>query len=327
MDLTINDVTVTEGNTGTVSATFTVTLHGSTGSTVTVDYSTADGTANAPGDYQAITTTQLVFNPGDTSKTITVNVNGDTADEPDETFFVNLSNAANAAILDNQGLGTITDDDVPPTLTINDVAINEGNGGTTTFAFTVHLSAPALVGGVTFDIATADGTAQDDNPATEDNDYVAQALTSQTIPAGSQDYVFNVTVNGDLNIEANETFFVDVTNVSGATVSDAQGQGTIQNDDSPSLSIDDVTANEGNGGPTIFTFTVTSSLPAPVGGITFDIATADGTAQDGNPVSEDTDYVAQSLTGQTIPEGMTTYSSRSPSTATRRMRRSAKRSS
>ena len=69
VDLTINDVTVTEGDTGTVAATFTVTLHGSTGSTVTVDYSTADGTANAPGDYQSIATTQLVFNPGDTSKT------------------------------------------------------------------------------------------------------------------------------------------------------------------------------------------------------------------------------------------------------------------
>ena len=238
-----------------------------------------------------------------------MNVNGDTLDEADETFFVNLSNAANAAILDNQGMGTITDNDVPPTLTINDVVDQRRQrAARQTSAFTVHLSAPALVGGVTFDIATADGTAQDDNPVTEDNDYVAQALTSQTIPAGSQDYVFNVTVNGDLNIEANETFFVDVTNVSGATVGDAQGQGTIQNDDSPSLSIDDVTANEGNGGPTIFTFTVTSSLPAPVGGITFDIATADGTAQDGNPVSEDTDYVAQSLTGQTIPEGLTTYS-------------------
>ena len=55
-----------------------------------------------------------------------------------KTFFVNLSNATNAAILDNQGKGTIVDNDVPPTLTINDVSINEGNSGPATFAFTVQ---------------------------------------------------------------------------------------------------------------------------------------------------------------------------------------------
>ena len=300
VDLSINNVIVTETDTGTVAATFTVTLHGTTNSTVTVDYSTADDTAIAPDDYSAIPATQLVFNPGDTTKTITIDVKGDTLDEPDETFFVNLSNASNAALLDNQGRGTITDNDVPPALTLNDVSISEGNAGTTVFAFTVHLSAPALTGGVRFDIATADGTA-------EDSDYVPQNLNDQTIPAGSQDFVFNVTVNGDVNIEPNETFFVNVTNVTGATVSDAQGLGTIQNDDSPTLRINDVTANEGDSGTTIFTFTVTSSLPAPAEGITFDIATTDGTAEDDNPPAEDNDYVTHSLTGQTIPEGLTTY--------------------
>ncbi len=64
-------------------------------------------------------------------------------------------------------------------------------------------------------------------------------------------------------IEPNETFFVNVTNVTGATVGDGQGVGTIQNDDSPTLSINDVSASEGNAGTTTFTFTVTSSLPAP----------------------------------------------------------------
>ena len=77
-------------------------------------------------------------------------------------------------------------------LTVNDVSLNEGNGGTTSFIFTVSLSAPAGPGGVTFDIATADGTAQDDTPATEDNDYVANSLTGQTIPAGSSTYSFTV---------------------------------------------------------------------------------------------------------------------------------------
>src|SRR5205085_2010280 len=178
---------------------------------------------------------------------------------------------------------------------------SEGNSGTTNFDFTVSLSAPATAN-VTFDIATQDGSA-----TTADNDYVAKSLTSQTIPAGQQTYHFIVAVSGDINIEPNETFSVVVSNVSGATVTDGQGQGTIQNDDSPVLSINDVSMAEGNTGTTTFTFTVTSTLAAPAGGITFDIATADGTAQDHNPVSEDNDYVAHSLTSQTIPVGQTTY--------------------
>ena len=194
------------------------------------------------------------------------------------------------------------------TLSINDVSLNEGNAGTTNFTFTVSLSAPAGAGGVTFDIATADGTAQDDNPVTEDNDYVAKSLTSQTIPAGSSTYSFTVLVNGDTTPETNETFFVNVTTVSGATVTDGQGQGTIVNDDAaPNLTINDVSLNEGNAGTTTFTFTVSLSAPAGAGGVTFDIATADGTAQDDNPVTEDNDYVAKTLTSQTIPAGSSTY--------------------
>lgn len=118
----------------------------------------------------------------------------------------------------------------PPTLTINDVSQDEGNAGTTAFTFTVSLSSSTHAP-VTFDIATADGTAQDDNPVAEDNDYVAKSLTGQTIPNGSNSYQFTVDVNGDATTEPNETFFVNVTNVTGATVSDGQGQGTIQNDD------------------------------------------------------------------------------------------------
>jgi uncharacterized repeat protein (TIGR01451 family) len=195
-----------------------------------------------------------------------------------------------------------------PYLTINDVSLNEGNSGTTSFTFTVSLSAPAGAGGVTFDIATADGTAQDDNPAAEDNDYNAKSLTGQTIPAGSSTYTFDVLVNGDTAPEANQAFFVDVSNVTGATVTDGQGRGTIVNDDAaPNLTVSDVTASEGNAGTTTLTFTVSLSLPAGTGGVTFDIATADGTAQDDDPVTEDNDYAASALTGQAIPAGNSTY--------------------
>jgi hypothetical protein len=157
-----------------------------------------------------------------------------------------------AVVVDGQGVGTIQNDDVAPlpNLTINDVSQTETNAGTTTFTFTVSLSAPASAGGVTFDIATADGTAQDDTPPSEDNDYVPQSLSSQTITAGNSSYTFNVTVNGDTLVEPGETFFVNVTGVTGANVSDGQGQGTIQNDDVPLLVISQVYGGGGNASAT-----------------------------------------------------------------------------
>ena len=130
--LSINDVTVTEGNSGTTAATFTVTLSPSSSQTVTVDYATSSAspaTAAAGTDYQAIPTTTLTFNPGDTSKTIDVLVNGDTTNEAIcETFFVNLTNPVNAVISDSQGQGGITDDDGMK-LVISQVYGGGGNSG------------------------------------------------------------------------------------------------------------------------------------------------------------------------------------------------------
>jgi uncharacterized repeat protein (TIGR01451 family) len=114
---------------------------------------------------------------------------------------------------------------VIPNLTINDVTLNEGNAGTTSYVFTVSLTAPAGAGGVTFDIATADGT------TITPSDYTAKSLTAQTIPAGSSTYTFDVLVNGDTTPEPDETFFVNVTNVTNAIVVDGQGLGIIANDD------------------------------------------------------------------------------------------------
>lgn len=113
-------------------------------------------------------------------------------------------------------------------LTVNDVSASEGNSSTTSFDFTVSLSAPAGPGGVTFDIATQDNTA-----TVAGADYTANSLTGQTIPAGSSNYLFSVSVTGDTIAEPDETFFVNVTNVTGATLADSQGQGTIANDDDP----------------------------------------------------------------------------------------------
>ncbi|HUQ31150.1 MAG TPA: tandem-95 repeat protein, partial [Pyrinomonadaceae bacterium] len=111
--LSITDATVTEGNSGTVNATFTVSLSAASGLPVSVNYQTADGTATAPSDYTAIPSTALNFAPGETTKTVTVLVKGDTLAEADENFFVNLSGAVNASIADNQGQGNIVSDDTP----------------------------------------------------------------------------------------------------------------------------------------------------------------------------------------------------------------------
>ncbi|MFL6213062.1 MAG: ExeM/NucH family extracellular endonuclease [Blastocatellia bacterium] len=226
-NLTVNDVSLNEGNAGTTSFTFTVSLSAPAGpGGVTFDIATADGTATAPGDYTAKSLTSQTIPAGSSTYSFTVLVNGDTTPETNENFFANVTNVTGATVTDGQGQGTIVNDDAAPNLTINDVTLNEGNSGTTTFTFTVNLSSPAPAGGVTFDIATADGTA-----TASSGDYTAKSLTSQTIPAGSSTYTFDVLVNGDTTPETNELFFVNVTNVTNAIVTDGQGQGTINNDD------------------------------------------------------------------------------------------------
>jgi predicted extracellular nuclease len=113
-----------------------------------------------------------------------------------------------------------------PTLSISSVSLAEGNSGTTTFSFVVSLSAPAGPAGVSFDIATSDGSA-----TTADNDYVAKSLNAQTISSGQSNYQFDVTVNGDTVVEPDQSFTVAVSDVLGATPSSAAGTGTILNDD------------------------------------------------------------------------------------------------
>jgi hypothetical protein len=111
--LTIDDITVTEGNSGTANATFTVTLTPAAVEETSVDYVTANGTATSPSDYTQVTGT-LVFAIGESAKTLNVTVNGDTAVEEDETFSVVLSNPVNGRISDGIGIATILTDDYDP---------------------------------------------------------------------------------------------------------------------------------------------------------------------------------------------------------------------
>ncbi len=127
--LSIGDLTAGEGNTGTSTATFTVFLSAAGATAVTVGYATADGSATAGSDYVATSGT-LTFAPGVTTQSISVTVNGDTAIEPDETFSVNLGNPTNATIGDSLGVGTITNDDLPPAaFTDTGAALAGASGG------------------------------------------------------------------------------------------------------------------------------------------------------------------------------------------------------
>ena len=294
--LSIGDVSISEGNSGSKLATFTVTLSAAAATAASFDVVTSNGSAIAGSDYVAASQAGVSIPAGSTSQAVTVVINGDGVVEADETFLVQVSNVSGATVVDGQAIGTITNDDAYPSLSIADVSITEGNSGTQQATFTLTLSAVAA-SPVTYDIATADGN------AVAGSDYVARALTGQIIPVGASSATFTVTINGDTAVEgASENFRVNVGNVVGAIVADGQAEGIIIDDDVlPSLSIADVAIVEGNSGTRLATFTVQLSAPAsaPVG---YSIATADGTAV------APTDYTAASLTGQTIAAGASSAS-------------------
>lgn len=296
--LSVSDVSVTEGNSGTIAAVFSVSLSAVAQQDVTFTAFTSGNTAGSPADFTAINQA-FTIPAGSSNVNVTVLVNGDTTVEPNESFFLNVSNVAGATLLDGQGAGTILNDDtaVLPAISVNDVRVTEGNSGTVVATFTVQLSqVPSAT--VTFDVATANGT------AAAGSDYVALALAGQSIAAGVTSKTFNVTVNGDTAVEADETFTFNVSNASAnVTVADGQGLGTIVNDDSvgtapPQISVSDVTVLEGDNGNKSATFVVSlnASTTSPVN---FDVYTINGTAFGGG-----NDYVdvASSLS---IPAGQT----------------------
>jgi hypothetical protein len=238
--VSVGDVSVAEGQSGTTAASFVVSLSAASGLPVTVGFATGNGTAAAGSDYQAASGT-LTFTPGQTSRMVSVLVNGDTLQEANETFLLNLSAPTNASIGDGQGVGTITNDDGPPQLAINDVAATEGNGGTKTLTFTVTLAPPSGLP-VTVGWATADNT------ATAGSDYAAGSGSLSFAPGETSKSV-GVQVTGDTASEPDETFRVTLGGATNAVVADAEGIGTIVNDDAapggPSI-----TVTRPNGGET-----------------------------------------------------------------------------
>ena len=287
--LSINDVTVTEGNTGSVSATFTVTLFPTAAGTVTVNWAAANGTAAQPSDYLPASGS-LTFAPGEATKTVTVTVNGDTAPEANETFFVNLSGASGAGLSDAQGQGTITNDDgAPPVVSCPASPVSPNATYTTT---------------VTAGTSAMDWLAQY-TPGAPNSPWIGQyryvplprpATVTMTAPGTSGNY--------ELRLFANDGFTLI-------------GFCTFQVAGAPALSINDVTVTEGNAGTASATFTVTL-FPTATTTVTVNWATANGTATQpsdyaagSGPLTfapgEATKTITVTVNGDTTPEANETF--------------------
>lgn len=235
--ITIDDVIQVEGDTGTSNFTFTVSLSSASSQEITVDYVTADGTANSGSDYTAITTTTLTFNPGVTTQTIDVAVSGDTLVESDETFTVNLSNPINATLADNQGLGTIEDDETSAGVTVSvsgsdpDAAENPANNG----EFTIQMSTTNTTGSPVVVTYALSGT------ATEGADYASLPGTV-SIPSGSDSAVVTVVTAGfdDALVEGTETVILTLIGTSNVAVT----VNPVQDTAVVSIADDDVTSSD-----------------------------------------------------------------------------------
>jgi hypothetical protein len=289
--ISINDVSVAETNTccGSAFARFTVSLSSASAKPITVDYATASGTAISGSDFDAAQGT-LTFGAGVTTQTINVPLRGDTVREPDETFVVNLTNPTNASMADGQGQGTITNDDPLPAITILDGFVTEGNNVDTNMTVTVRLSnASSDTVSVAYSFA--------DNTATGGVDYI-QSPGTVTFNPGETQKTFTVTVKDDQIDEVDETFFINLSNPTNATINDGQALCTIGDNDGPSVSINDVSVTEGTGGTKTATFTLTLSAASPQT-ILVSANTADGTAINFSDYTRVTNRTVAFLAGTT----------------------------
>jgi Ca2+-binding RTX toxin-like protein len=396
--VSINDVTITEGNSGTRNANFIVSLSNPSSQTISVNYQTVDDDATTANNDYVATTGTITFTPGQTTKTLPITINGDTVGEINEAFTVLLTNAVNATLLKNEGIGIIRNDDLPgvtvtaiytqatesgvlgifqlnrtgsitrslnvnyslsgtatngtdygtlngvatfasgsstaiifvnptedtrfegnetaifnlltgtgytvgtsnsstitiadndpqPQISINDVTLTEGDSGTKTFNFAVTLSNPSsqtiTVAYQTSNVSAVAGT-----------DYITQTGTI-TFNPGEISKTVGVIVNGDTLVENNETFKVNLSTPVNATIADGEGIATINNDDVPTLTVNNLTVVEGVDNNAIMNFTL--STPSNLA-VSVNYSTTAGTA------TANSDYTPVSGT-LTIAAGATT---------------------
>ncbi len=262
--LSINDVSINEGNAGVTEVLFAVTLANPNGQTVTVDFQIVDGTATQGSDYSVISTSGTMnFFAGTTTQKVKVTINGDVVDEQnDETFFVNLLNATNATIADAQGVGTIINDD--------------------------GLLAPAAPGNLTAN-ATGFSTialAWNDNSSDEDGFKIERKISngnfSEVTTVGKDVNAFN-----DAGLSSGTSYVYRVRAYKGTANSGYSNEATASTSNSglsPTLSVSDVSINEGNSGSTDVFFVVTVANPNAQT-VSVDFQIIDGTATQGSDYS------------------------------------------
>lgn len=229
--VSIADASMNEGDSGTSTLSFSVTLGKAASGPFTVDYATADGSATlADADYLAATGTLSFAGTAGEVQTVSVTINGDTASEGDETFSVVLSNLVGGtdAVIDRAtATGTLLNDDaLPLQIRISDSLVGEGDSGATVMRFTLSLDRAAGPGDLSVDYASEDGTA-----TLADADYQAVSGTV-TFLAGMTEAFVDVLVNGDFRPEPDEALNLRLSNPGpGSTIIDDLGVGTLLNDD------------------------------------------------------------------------------------------------
>lgn len=228
-ELRLDSARVVEGNTGNVQAEVSLRLSKVPDSSVLVQVRTRNGSAEAGRDYTPVDS-DLVFSAGQQVRSVFVPILPNTQADGDRVFSLDVVGGFGFTPVVTQALVAIQDDDggaPAPVLAVGDVTVLEGDTGETRARFPLFLSRPAPAGGVRFDLATADGTAQ------AGSDYVAFPAPGWVIPEGSAAGEFAVRVMGDTLYESDETFFARISNVSGAILGRAEGTATIAYDDTP----------------------------------------------------------------------------------------------
>lgn len=278
-----------EGDSGTASLVFAVALSSAASADVTVDYVTEEGSATADDDYAHAEDT-LTIPAGQLQANLAVTINGDTCFEEDETFSVRLTGVSSNAVLDTAlATGTIRNDDNQPVLTVADAEIDEGDDGFTDMPFAITLDRPTCVA------VTGTWTT---NSVTADEQDLTIATGPFEIAAGSDAGEILVAIAGDEIYETDETFTLNLENVSShAVVADGEAFGTIRTDDFPPVTVNEAELAEGDSGTRTLVFPV--ELAGPTNEISVEYATSDLSA-----TAADQDYVAAQGT-LTVPAGVT----------------------
>ncbi len=258
-------------------ATFTVTLDKASTGTVSVHYQTANGSATGGSDFTAIGG-DVSFAPGETSKTVEIQLIDDRVSETSESFTLNLSGVSGGILGRDAATAIITDNDSGK-VSVGDVLVDEAAQEA---VFTVSLERPSS-GTVTLNYTTANGS------ALAGSDFIA-ASGSLTFAPGESTKTVKVALVNDNSAESSETFGLALSNIVGASASDASGAAVIAANDGassvlPLLTVEDVAVGEGQGyAEFVVRLNAPSALPVSVG-----YSTANGTA-------DATDYLAQTGT-------------------------------